>query len=256
LPFVKKCFCLLDRDHSGKLDFGEFVVCSWSLCSYNRKSLARFAFELYDRDSSGTLSMTEVMAIIKDVYNFKWQDNIGDVTESADVRMTKAMESVKKRMDETGSMALGGFESLVHANQLVLFPCFKLHQQLRNNIVGEQFWSRLEGQRRSLRSVRVGGREIQIRDPFDSRQIIRALFWGDQPPPPPAAPGLHGGEACDGHGHGHGTRSGGGEGEPGSHGHGHGRHAGHGSHGSHGSHAGHGSHGSHGAGGHGNHGHG
>jgi hypothetical protein len=175
---VKKCFCLLDRDHSGKLDFGEFLVCSWSLCSYNRKGLARFAFELYDRDSNGTLSMMEVMAIIKDVYNFKkGESDIGELLESADVRMTKAVQSVKKRMDETGSMALGGFESLVDANQMVLFPCFKLHQQLRNKIVGEQFWSRLQGQRRSLRSVRVRGREIKIRDPFDSREIIRALFW-------------------------------------------------------------------------------
>ena len=102
---------------------------------------------------------------------------IGEVLESADVRMTKAMHSVKKRMDGTGSMALEGFESLVASNQMVLFPCFKLHQQLRNNIVGEQFWSQLQGQRRSLRTVRVKGKEIQIKDPFDSREVIRALFW-------------------------------------------------------------------------------
>ena len=38
-PFAKKCFSMLDRDSNGRLSFGEFVVCSYCLCSYNRKGL-------------------------------------------------------------------------------------------------------------------------------------------------------------------------------------------------------------------------
>ena len=138
---------------------------------------ARFAFELYDRDSSNSLSLDEVLLIIRDVYDFsnRWlsQDDRGEVVENGDVRLRKAVANVKRRMDTTGVLDEKGFESFVDANEMVLFPCFKLHQKLRAKLVGEAFWSRVQQQRRGLRLVK--GRPIG--DPWDSRELIRALFW-------------------------------------------------------------------------------
>ena len=52
-PFAKKLFNLIDQNESGEIDFNEFLVGLWNVCTFDDESLLRFAFNLIDKDGSG-----------------------------------------------------------------------------------------------------------------------------------------------------------------------------------------------------------
>ena len=53
--FAKRVFAIFDADGSNQIDFKEFVVALWQYCTLGRPQLVMFAFDLYDRDSSGAV---------------------------------------------------------------------------------------------------------------------------------------------------------------------------------------------------------
>jgi len=55
-PFSKRVFSIMDEDGNGKLDFREFVIACWNYCSFGKRGLILFAYDLYDADSNGTMS--------------------------------------------------------------------------------------------------------------------------------------------------------------------------------------------------------
>jgi Ca2+-binding EF-hand superfamily protein len=50
----------MDNDNSGKLDFEEYIISLWNICSITNDSLPMFVFKLFDSDDSGVLSHEEV----------------------------------------------------------------------------------------------------------------------------------------------------------------------------------------------------
>ena len=58
----------MDEDHSGTVDFREFVIALWNYCTLGRPALTLFCFDLYDEDSSGTLEVGEMRTLLRDVY--------------------------------------------------------------------------------------------------------------------------------------------------------------------------------------------
>ncbi len=63
--FSRRVFSIFDEDHSGKIDFREFVLALWNYCTLSPATLDKFAFGLYDKDSSGNLSVNEIDVMIK-----------------------------------------------------------------------------------------------------------------------------------------------------------------------------------------------
>jgi serine/threonine-protein phosphatase 2B regulatory subunit len=89
--FTEQVFTVFDSDGSGKVDFKEFVMATWNYCTIGQASLGTvkasptqmhalvnadisfctsdiFAFDMYDRDKSGKLSLEEVHQMLKDLY--------------------------------------------------------------------------------------------------------------------------------------------------------------------------------------------
>lgn len=66
--YCKRVFSLFDEDKSGQIDFREFVLTLWNYCTLSRTSLVLFAFDLYDTDCTGSLSMEEVDGMLVDLY--------------------------------------------------------------------------------------------------------------------------------------------------------------------------------------------
>lgn len=73
--FTVRIFSIFDEDKSGKIDFREMVLSLWNYCSLGKASLVMFAFDIYDRDDSGTLTNTEVLRILRDVYGKQYEEN-------------------------------------------------------------------------------------------------------------------------------------------------------------------------------------
>jgi serine/threonine-protein phosphatase 2B regulatory subunit len=67
-PFTERVFRIFDEDKSGKVDFYEFVVALWNYCTLSPAALAMFAFDLYDRDTSGFLEEKDISLMMRDIY--------------------------------------------------------------------------------------------------------------------------------------------------------------------------------------------
>lgn len=61
--FTKRIFSIFDEDNSGEIDFREFVLSLWNYCTLSRASLVMFAFDLYDKDASGSITADEGMYV-------------------------------------------------------------------------------------------------------------------------------------------------------------------------------------------------
>jgi len=58
-PFSKRVFGIMDEDGSGSMDFREFVIACWNYCSFEKAGLILFAYDLYDADHNGSMSVNE-----------------------------------------------------------------------------------------------------------------------------------------------------------------------------------------------------
>jgi hypothetical protein len=91
-----------------------------------------FAFDLYDKDSSGELSGNEVARMLKDIYGKnEAKHNFNAVNVAKDL---KAIESSGKLLN------LREFSDFVRTRQALLFPAFQMQAALRRKILGEKFW--------------------------------------------------------------------------------------------------------------------
>ena len=54
--FFDHCFNVFDDDHSGQLDFIEFICCMWFLCTLPLTLIGGFAFAVSDIDESDNIS--------------------------------------------------------------------------------------------------------------------------------------------------------------------------------------------------------
>lgn len=68
VEFKTRIFQIFDGDHSKAIDFREFVVSLWNYCTLSRATLDLFAFDLYDVDGSGEISLQEMTQMFYDLY--------------------------------------------------------------------------------------------------------------------------------------------------------------------------------------------
>jgi Ca2+-binding EF-hand superfamily protein len=49
-PFAQSIFQAFDKDNNKKIDPFEFVISVWNFCTLSSENIAKFVFELYDKD--------------------------------------------------------------------------------------------------------------------------------------------------------------------------------------------------------------
>jgi Ca2+-binding EF-hand superfamily protein len=93
--FTERVFGIFDEDGSGCVDFKEFVVALWNYCTLTHSTLGKwqsqhpyrpgpflttssalFAFDLYDKDSSGIIDSNEVKLMLKEIYGSNYTQNV------------------------------------------------------------------------------------------------------------------------------------------------------------------------------------
>jgi Ca2+-binding EF-hand superfamily protein len=166
-PFADRVFSIMDENGSGEIDFREFVCCIWNYCSYDMRSLVKFAFSLMDLDGGGALDKSEVLNLIKQVY--------GDNSEGSS-RVTRVMQLIDGDGDGTVS-----FEEFVEFNRkypVMLFPAFKMQQTLREKVFGFDFWEEQMLRRRKMegaRSTSIFEILSKMDDPMYREQVGKVL---------------------------------------------------------------------------------
>jgi len=66
-PIVQRVVQVFDADHSGELDFKEFVkgLAMFTMKNVEREKKLKFLFNIYDMDSDGLISNTELFTVLK-----------------------------------------------------------------------------------------------------------------------------------------------------------------------------------------------
>jgi len=131
--FVVRLFDLLDQNSSGELDFVEFCIGIWNVCSFDDESALRFAFSIYDYDDDGYIRQHELDDLIKGVHgeNFskRTADHIKHYLKQFDTDFDK-----KYSFDEF-KQAKAHFPSL-------FAPAYVLQMRMQEEIYGIGFWTR------------------------------------------------------------------------------------------------------------------
>lgn len=139
-PFVDAVFRLVDVNGNGLLDFSEYVRIFCIYCTYSKEEILKFTFECFDADGSGAIDEEEFMLLAKTVSNTPmFPANFGKALEEFDT-------------DGDGLIDMDEFRILDRRYPMVLFPAFRLQDNLQKGSLSSARWKTIL-QRRELRRV-------------------------------------------------------------------------------------------------------
>ena len=125
--FAKRAFALMDQDSDNRVDFCEYVAVIFAYCTYDRISLTRFAFDLFDVDGSGELGHDEIRRLVEFVYG-------GDVS----LKVKRILDHLD--VDGSGNVNFEEFLEYSKDYPQLLFPAFYLQEVMRTKCLGVMFW--------------------------------------------------------------------------------------------------------------------
>lgn len=128
-PFTQRLFELIDTDSSGTIEFDEFVRVLGTYCMYTREEVLRFCFDMFDKDGSNAIDEKEFMELCKAVNN---------ASPAFPPNFVKAMEEFQ--VNDDGLIEFDEFIELDRRYPLMLFPAFRLQDQMHKMTLGEQIW--------------------------------------------------------------------------------------------------------------------
>ncbi len=140
--FTIRAFSLFDEDKSGELNFREFVISIWNYCTINKKGLTEFAFQLYDMDSSGVIDEEEMVTIVKELYGANYKNNEMAVKIMTKIKNCDGLEDTRIIKEK--------FVNFSDRHPAMLFPAFKLQLDMRERILGKNWWEKVERKKKHL----------------------------------------------------------------------------------------------------------
>eukprot|EP00986_Skeletonema_menzelii_P002387 scaffold647_cov150-Skeletonema_menzelii.AAC.34 len=129
--WTERCFTYFDTTGGGDIDFLEFMVTVWNVCTFKIDSLSNFAFDMYDLDCDGELSIPEIENMVKDLF--------GDTGGKLCLR-----EATEYAAERGGALNLNAFITFTATHQTLLFPMFQIQRKLQKKVFGIQFWEEIE----------------------------------------------------------------------------------------------------------------
>ena len=137
------------------IDYVQFVVCMWNLCTYDKEGLYRFAFHLYDTDRSGFLKQAEVQKIVEEVYDIHNKSGAaaGDIVQDGDERLQESLNQIAYHSDEDGLMDIKAWKGYILLHDMILWPVFRMQRNAQEEILGRKFWKRQAEKRRIMTHV-------------------------------------------------------------------------------------------------------
>ncbi|KDO30839.1 hypothetical protein SPRG_04740 [Saprolegnia parasitica CBS 223.65] len=122
-------FALIDIDGSGELDFSEYVEALGAFCLLNTQEILKFCFFVFDLDKSGTIEDAELAALLEVLH-----------ADGGTSNMKEALERFQFSGD--GKIDFREFESLNQQFPTLLYPVYRLQENLRAYSMGEAWWTK------------------------------------------------------------------------------------------------------------------
>ncbi len=158
--YVEKCFDYFDTTGShgkaGTVDFLEFVISVWNVCTLNCDTLTNFTFDLYDLDCDGELSLEELESLVHEVY--------GDLSMSPNG--TQALKDIVRFAENRGGVLnLTSFAMYTANHASLMLPIFHIQQVIQRRVMGMKFWRQVDMKRPDKKN------DFQDKDFFNPRHV-------------------------------------------------------------------------------------
>ena len=127
----KLLFRLWDADNSGTLDFTEFMLSLWTICSADHTNLILFCHSLFDFDNNESLDGEELAFIVNVIWNFRPSQSVSAAIAKLDV-------------DKDGSVSRAEFLGRIRWSRSIMIPIYALYNFLRRFSLGTGAWERIE----------------------------------------------------------------------------------------------------------------
>ena len=131
-PFTQHIFNLIDEDGSGEVDQNEFIGMMCIYCMYTKEQILRFTFDSFDDDNSGALDEEEFMEVAK---------SVNDASPMFPGNFQTALEEFDQNDD--GLIDFDEFNILNRRYPLVLFPAFRLQDNMQKATLGAEGWTKV-----------------------------------------------------------------------------------------------------------------
>ena len=130
--YAAKAFGYCDTVGGGEMDFLEFIVSVWNMCTLSPETLTNFTFDLYDLDDDGELGYDEMETMIKELYGWKWEDSM-----LAKECLREMMLTSEKYQ---GAIPQDAFVRFQKHHSMLLFPAFLVQRAVHEGVMGVKFW--------------------------------------------------------------------------------------------------------------------
>ena len=166
--YVEKCFEYFDVSGGETIDFLEFVISVWNICTLKNDTLTNFTFELYNLNGSGEISLPEIERMVHELYGQGLENN-------SSIGKAVLKDVVSFAEDRGGVLNLTSFTIYTANHSLLLLPAFKIQRQIQNKVLGISYWSNLE---RTRPRESVNKERNLTFDPYHARNLLKKFKEG------------------------------------------------------------------------------
>ena len=161
--YTKRCFEYFNTTGGNSIDFLEFMISVWNVCTTNPDTLTNFAFDLYNLNSDGELSYPEMEILVEELYGKE-----GKTSGNGKQCLTDLTYFAER---SGGTLSSDDFSIFALHHSMLLFPAFQIQQSIQQRVQGLRFWERVrEQQERRLQKKLVG---IDVCNPRHVQIILR-----------------------------------------------------------------------------------
>ena len=141
-PYTDALMSLIDPEGTGIITFQGFfqIIATYSM--YTEEDILRFAFTTFDKDSSGTIDEEEFMDLCKTINN---------ANPAFPANFKGALEQFDRNDD--GLIDYEEFKQINRRFPMVLYPAFKLQNQMHLHVLGLDFWRNKMRQKRKEEQI-------------------------------------------------------------------------------------------------------
>ena len=130
-PFTERVYGQLDLKDTGELNFQQFLIGVWNLCTLDHPALVLYIFTIFDIDGGGELDLSEVDALCRMLYDTEDSpDDIKQVVASMDT-------------DGDGTVSLEELVNYTVRYPELIQPAVDLQGTLKKELFGNGFWKKL-----------------------------------------------------------------------------------------------------------------
>eukprot|EP00644_Phytophthora_capsici_P006440 jgi/Phyca11/127144/e_gw1.66.95.1 len=122
-------FALIDEDNSGVLDFSEYVEALGKFCLLNKEDMLKFCFNVFDDDKNGTIEGEELTKLLEILHDDAQTSNMKHALKTFD-------------FNGDGKIDFAEFKQLNTQFPSLLYPAFRIQQNMKIFTLGEKWWER------------------------------------------------------------------------------------------------------------------